>query len=557
MDMRNALGQWRRYWVSFLTANRGNVAMMFALSLLPITLAAGAGLDLARATMIKSSLSAALDSAALAIGSQGTKPASCTASSTDSACVALSQLANNYFHANYKPDASNESVGDVTVTINGQRVILSVHDDVNTTLLAAAGLPTMDVNAASTVVWGTSKLWVTLVLDNTGSMTQTDSTGTSKISALKSAAHSLLTTLQGASANAGDVQVSIVPFSKLVNVGTANSGAAWIDWTDWGAPPRDKNGNLLTVPTNTGPGTACPWTSTSQGVGCVTAADGGTSLSTIATGGNICPSVMQAYNAATGSGGHYFNGCFNSVATGSTQNFSCTGSSGSCSCTGLASCSCSSHSGTRTCTWTVTPYSHTWVPAAHSNWKGCIEDRPQSYDAQNDAPVSGNTLFPAANDDSCPPATVMGMSYDWTALGNKIDSMVAQGSTNQTIGLAHGWQTLTPGAPYGTPSLPANTSQFIILVSDGLNTQDRWHGDGSNQSASVDARMASACANAKAAGITIYTIFVDLGGTQGNSTVLQNCATDSTKYFDLKTSGAIITTFNSIAQQLTSLRVSG
>jgi hypothetical protein len=49
---------------------------------------------------------------------------------------------------------------------------------------------------------------------------------------------------------------------------------------------------------------------------------------------------------------------------------------------------------------------------------------------------------------------------------------------------------------------------------------------------------------------------VDLNGTQGNSTVLQNCATDSSKYFDLTTSGAIITTLNSIGQQITSLRVS-
>ena len=69
--------------------------------------------------------------------------------------------------------------------------------------------------------------------------------------------------------------------------------------------------------------------------------------------------------------------------------------------------------------------------------------------------------------------------------------------------------------------------------------------------------MAAACTNAKQAHITIYTIFVDLNGTQGNSTVLQNCATDLNHYFDLTTTGSIITTFNSIAQKITSLRVSG
>ena len=65
------------------------------------------------------------------------------------------------------------------------------------------------------------------------------------------------------------------------------------------------------------------------------------------------------------------------------------------------------------------------------------------------------------------------------------------------------------------------------------------------------------CSNAKAASpaITIYAVFVDLGGTQGNSTVLQNCASDASKYFDLTTSGAIIDTFNQIGEQITNLRV--
>jgi hypothetical protein len=134
--------------------------------------------------------------------------------------------------------------------------------------------------------------------------------------------------------------------------------------------------------------------------------------------------------------------------------------------------------------------------------------------------------------------------------------MTAQGSTNQTIGLVHGWQTLTNAGPYSAPALPANTSEYIIEISDGLNTQDRWYGDGSNQASGVDTRMGDACTNAKAAGITIYTVFVDLNGTQGNSSVLQNCATDSTKYFDLTTSGAIITTLSAIGQQITNLRVS-
>jgi hypothetical protein len=135
--------------------------------------------------------------------------------------------------------------------------------------------------------------------------------------------------------------------------------------------------------------------------------------------------------------------------------------------------------------------------------------------------------------------------------------MVANGYTNQTIGLAWGWQALSQGSPLNPPALPANTQRVIILLSDGLNTQDRWYSSGNlyQGNPQIDARMALACTNAKADGITIYTIFVDLNGTQGNSTVLQNCASDAGKYFDLTTSGAIIATFNQIGQQITNLRV--
>jgi len=63
-------------------------------------------------------------------------------------------------------------------------------------------------------------------------------------------------------------------------------------------------------------------------------------------------------------------------------------------------------------------------------------------------------------------------------------------------------------------SLPANAAQIAIIVSDGLNTQDRWYGDGSNQSTQVDAREPLVCTNMKAAGFIGYAIYVDLKGTQ-------------------------------------------
>lgn len=187
-------------------------------------------------------------------------------------------------------------------------------------------------------------------------------------------------------------------------------------------------------------------------------------------------------------------------------------------------------------------------------------DRNQDDDTTSATP--GNK-FPAEQSDSCSAATVMPLNYNWDStsgtsnnLSAKIDSMVANGGTNQTIGLAHGMQIQMQGDPYNAPALPDNTARYIILLSDGLNTMDRWYGNGSSQSSQVDARMAKACTNAKNQGFIIYTLFVDIAGAQGNSTVLKNCATDTSKYYDLTTSAAIVTAFNDIAQKITNLRVS-
>jgi hypothetical protein len=212
-----------------------------------------------------------------------------------------------------------------------------------------------------------------------------------------------------------------------------------------------------------------------------------------------------------------------------------------------------------------TKWKHTWVANATSSWGGCVTDRGtttkpsgQAYDVEDVTPVTATaaTLMVAENSPGCPNTTILPLGYDWNALSSKIDAMSPNGSTNQTIGLAWGWQSLTQGAPLSPPALPANTQRFIILLSDGLNTQNRWSGDGSNQSTDVDGRMALACSNAKTDGVIIYAVFVDLNGTQGNSSVLQNCASDNSKYFDLTTSAQIVTAFAAIGQQITNLRVS-
>jgi Flp pilus assembly protein TadG len=209
-------------------------------------------------------------------------------------------------------------------------------------------------------------------------------------------------------------------------------------------------------------------------------------------------------------------------------------------------CSNNSYSSQSSCV----SHSKTWTPASHSTWNGCVTDRDQNFDTTNDAAVAGGTLYPAEQYSSCPVA-LMPLSYDWSGLADKITAMTPNGNTNQAIGLQMGWQSLT-ATPFTVPAMDPNYkySQVIILLTDGLNTEDRWY---TNQS-SIDTRQTKTCANIKAAGITLYTVQVNTG-KDATSTMLQNCASDSSKFFLLKSATEIVTTFNQIGTALSNLRL--
>jgi hypothetical protein len=101
------------------------------------------------------------------------------------------------------------------------------------------------------------------------------------------------------------------------------------------------------------------------------------------------------------------------------------------------------------------------------------------------------------------------------------------------------------------PAIDSNYQQqrTIILLTDRLNTQDRWYSTAS----SIDARQQKTCDNVKAAGVTMYTVQVNTDGDP-TSTLLQNCASDSSKFFLLTSSVQIVTTFGQIGTALTNLR---
>jgi Flp pilus assembly protein TadG len=594
----------------FVGANQGNIAVIFAIALVPIISFVGAAIDYSRANRARSSMQAALDSTALML-SKDLSSGIITASQ-------VSTKATSYFTALYtNPDAQSVSV-NATYTANngslGSTIQVDGSGSITTDFMKVAGFPNLNFSTSSTTAWGNVRMRVAMALDNTGSMAQDG-----KIGALQTASKNLIDQLSALAKNPGDVYISIIPFAKVVNVGSTNYSQNWIDWTDWLNPPTQQPANAsvqATLPPNwhaVGPSAICPFTNSSGGFVCTTGSANASATSTsnsknvVPSSGNICPSVD--YNSHT-----LYNGCWESKATGNTEVF-CSGSS-TCGCpllsngSSVSGCSCSGSGSGKSCTGAT--YTHNWTqpgvtaPVGYPNrkwtaaspdptvannwtqastnptttWTGCVADRTQPYDVQNTAPADTATNFPAnqyyengepycQTNNSPPLQPIVPLSYDWTALKANITAMQPTGGTNQAVGMAWAWHSLSQGVPMSAPVEDPNYTynRAIILLSDGLNTEDRWpaNGNGSQQfNGSIDARQALLCQNIKAMidpktqgpMYTIYTIQVNTSSpADATSTVLTNCASSLDKFFMLTTASQIVTTFNTIGTSLSQLRV--
>jgi Flp pilus assembly protein TadG len=189
-----------------------------------------------------------------------------------------------------------------------------------------------------------------------------------------------------------------------------------------------------------------------------------------------------------------------------------------------------------------------WTPDPHSTWNGCVYDRDQNNDVASTPTVPGSpaTLFRAHQAANCPTA-MMPLSEDWTALNAKIDQMTPAGNTNVTIGLAWGFQLISPVEPFNAPAPAPDLDKVIVLMTDGENTQNRW----SSSASAIDARTSKACDNVKAANIKLYTVRV----IDGDIALLKGCASKPTMFYDVQQAIQLTSVFSSIAQNLANLRI--
>ncbi|NQV22543.1 MAG: pilus assembly protein [Rhodospirillales bacterium] len=198
MNIKNTL---RRLWKS----RQGGIAVIFAVSLIPLAVMGGLAIDVSQAYLVKNRLSHSLDAAGLAVGAS---------TGTDQE---LQQIMLDYFNANY-PAHEIGTPATPVMTIVDNTITLTATAEVQMSLMSLVGFDSIDVASVTEITREVKGLEVALVLDNTGSM---NSSG--KIDALKDASNDLIEILFGSKPIHDKLYVSLVPFVTTVNIGQANS----------------------------------------------------------------------------------------------------------------------------------------------------------------------------------------------------------------------------------------------------------------------------------------------------------------------------------------------
>ncbi len=515
------LFQWiHRFWED----RRGNVAMIFALSLLPVTVMSGGAVDVSQAMNARTRLSQALDAAALAVG---TNP---SISNED----ALS-IANDFIRANY-PGRELGTVQNVSVTIDDATDTVTVKGEakVETIILGLIGMDYITVDWESEVQRARSRLELVMVLDNTGSM------GGSKIRDLRDAAELLVDIVYESVEEVGDVKVGLVPFAATVNVGTNYARQWWLDpdalspqHADWAGPGpfeyeectgRRRNRRCTTTTIEANHWDLFDMMPYESWEGCVEARAIPMDIDDTAPS-NARPETLFVPYFAPDEPGHdsdYRNNYLSDGVSGSNS-----------------------------------------------------EDRLRNlikYDGGTVQDDYGPNM-------RCTTRPITPLTTSTATLYSDIRSMGASGTTNIPQGVGWGIRVISPGEPFtqGVAWDDREVVKAMVILTDGENVMSgrstylrsdygaygfsRYGRLGTTSSSSstlrgrLNSRLQAACDEAKSLGIRVYTITFQVNSSSTRQ-LMEQCASNPSLYFNSPSGSALRDAFELIAGDLTNLRLS-
>ncbi|MGA7324744.1 MAG: TadE/TadG family type IV pilus assembly protein [Rhodomicrobium sp.] len=506
----------------------GIVLYLVAFLLVPFITLLAVAVDIGQFLVMKDQLSAAVDSAALNIA----------ANPSLTAAQAKAQ-AQAFVNANFLTQ-SQATLSSLTVTQSPPTVNVTASAVMNTSFMQIAGYKTLTATVNSQATVGQNYLELVLVLDNTGSMSQTAGS-TTKIQGLITAATELTNTLFASDPTGKYVKIGIVPFTAAVNVGTAYSAAAWMDTTGLGSLTTEN----LSIPPNNG----LLWLYSKGELknvswsGCVRQRNEPYDVEDVSPAAATPDTLFTPYFAP------------DEPDQGSFANNYL--SDGSC----------------------YTGKSQTQEQADQK----CVA-KYQNGNANTSNGIGPNIY--------CPVKQILRLTNSEQAVLNEINGMTPYGNTVIPSGLMWGWHLLSPNGPFGDGVAYSNTTTIkaIVLVTDGdndvgggtnsfnksvynaygygsgphLNKLSVPHGVSLSQPEyNLVEKTLQLCSNIKAvldqngnSRILIYTIGLGTSISATGLNLLQTCASNPSTFFANPTTDELITTFQNIAIGLNKLRLS-
>jgi Flp pilus assembly protein TadG len=542
----------------------GAVAMMTAAAAVILVGAAGLALDTTRAWVVEARMKTALDAASLVAARRIDQP------TRDAEARAI-------FWANFEQGSRTRSylgatIAEPTIAVepnDATRVRVSTSAQVPTTLFNVIARRQFRVADSAVAQRLGTGLELALVIDQTSSMGDPASGGGTKLDAVKAAVTTLLNILYGSQDTQRNLWVSVVPFARSINIGTANS--AMVDFSAsppgftqalWnGCVEARPNGNDITdvAPTGTGRFRPYAWPSTFRLVGTV---EGGRCIST------------NAYAAVNGLRHCHGDNDWGHSGNGGGPTLSALGGN----------------------------YMYSFLRG----------------EGMTQAQSVGPGILCALN--AIQPLTASRATVE--ARVNAIQTPPRSGGTTVPVGLQGAWYTLSPNwqnqwqpnpnaAIPSTPTLPLaygtpNMRKVVVLLSDGDNNWQTAYASGgscgstsgrsvcssasgteliynaygrvaatntlswnarfpsslispvsqTNADSRLDQRTATLCTAMKQAprNIVIYVIGFEVSSST-HRTMLQNCATSAAHYFESPSTAELQAVFSTIANQLSSLRL--
>ena len=209
---------------------------------------------------------------------------------------------------------------------------------------------------------------------------------------------------------------------------------------------------------------------------------------------------------------------------------------------------------------------------------GCVTERTGAQAYTDAAPTGGARVgrhYPNMSG-SCLSSTIEPLSSSISGIKADIDAFSVSGSTAGQIGIAWGWYMVSPnfgslwpssaGAAYNT----AETLKAVIIMTDGEfnapycnGVTARGYNAANSASNNCDpdngepyAQSRSLCDAMKAQGIVVYTVGFQISAGGGAEDLLEYCASTASGFYNAGSGTELSEAFNAIGRDITQLRIS-